>query len=89
VEQLTARLSERDEVMSRLRQQSTDTVSALERTHMTELLALKDERDQLQRQIHESRSAQHIYSRRGQKLQLRGGSGVAFTRGAASSLPTS
>jgi len=60
VEQLRGKLTERDEVIRRLRQQSTDTVSQLERTHMTELLALKEERDQLQQQIHDSRSAEHI-----------------------------
>jgi len=57
VEQMTVKLIDRDEEISRLRQQSTDTVSQLEKTHMTELLALKDERDHLQRQINEFRSA--------------------------------
>jgi len=51
------KLSERDDAISRLRQQSTDAVSQLEKTHMTELLAVKDLRDELQQQINESRSA--------------------------------
>ena len=49
------KVSDRDEAISRLRQQSTDTVSQLEKTHMTELLAIKEERDQLQQQINEFR----------------------------------
>jgi len=57
VEQLTVKLSDRDEAISQLRQQSMDTVSQLEKTHMTELFALKDERDLLQRQLNEFRSA--------------------------------
>ena len=57
VEQLSVKLSERDDAISRLRQQSTDAVSQLEKTHMTELLAVKDLRDELQQQINESRSA--------------------------------
>ena len=57
MERLSVKLSERDEAISRLRQQSTDAVSQLEKTHLTELLALKDERDGLQKQINDSRSA--------------------------------
>jgi len=57
VEQLTRNVSDREEAISRLRQHSTDTVSQLEQTHMTELLSLKEERDELQRQINEFRSA--------------------------------
>jgi len=57
MEQMTVKLLDRDEVISQLRQQSTDTVSQLEKTHMSELLALKDERDQLQQQINHFRSA--------------------------------
>jgi len=64
VEQLTVKLSDRDDAISLLRQQSTDTVSQLEKTHTTELLALRDERDELQRQVNESRSASHRFSLR-------------------------
>jgi len=57
VEQLTTKVSDRDVAISRLRQQSTDTISQLEKTHMTELLTLKEERDQLLLQINHFRSA--------------------------------
>lgn len=53
-------LSERDATISRLRQQSTDAVSRLEKTHLAELLALKDERDRLQQKISDFRSANNI-----------------------------
>jgi len=56
VEQLTLKLSDRDEAISRLRQQLTDTVSQLEKTHTDELLALRDERDHMQQLVNESRS---------------------------------
>ena len=57
MDELRARLSERDDAMSRLRQQSTDTVSQLEKTHMAELLAIKDHRDDLQLHVNQARSA--------------------------------
>jgi len=41
VEELTLKVSDRDMVISQLRQQSTDAISQLEKTHMTELLALR------------------------------------------------
>ena len=56
VEELTLKVSDRDMVISQLRQQSTDAISQLEKTHMTELLALKEERDQLLQQINDFRS---------------------------------
>ena len=55
VEQLTVKLLDRDETISQLRQQSTDNVGQLEKTHMTELLTLKAERDQLQQLTNEFR----------------------------------
>jgi len=56
VEQLRVKLTERDDVIIGLRQQSTETVSQLEQTHMTELLALRDHTDQLQQLVNNSRS---------------------------------